>query len=117
MSTQIELTCKFIVGNFLWGTGQHDLPFRQQISSIRNGESLLYVVVSDQDSDISGFQFGYDSLDFFYSDGVNTCKRFIQENKVRVCGQCSGNLRSSTLTTRQEVTTILADAVQTELSQ
>ena len=72
-------------------------------------------MVGDDDSDILVLEFGDDVLDILYSDRVDTCKRFIEKDELRVDGQGAGYFATAALTTGKLDTLALADLVEVEL--
>ena len=56
-------------------------------------------------------------LDILYGNRVNTGERLVEHYELRVYGQATRNLCTAALATRELVTLVLADLVQTELGK
>jgi hypothetical protein len=69
-----------------------DLAFNEQVGTVADGEGFRHVVVGNEDTDILVFEFGYNSLYVLNGNGVNTGKRFIEQDELRIYCQGAGNL-------------------------
>ena len=73
-------------------------------------------MVGNEDTDIAVFQSPHDMLDVFHGNRVDTGKRLIEHNELRIDSQTAGNLRTSALTTRETVSLVLPHLVESELA-
>ena len=65
---------------------------------VGDGQSLMNIVIGNQDANVLLFQFGDNSLYILHGNGVHTGKRFVQKDELRVGSQTTGNFRTSSLT-------------------
>ena len=78
-------------------------------------QRFLDVVVRDEDANVPAAQFFYDALNVFHRDGIDPCKRLVEQDKLGVGCQRPCDFRSTTLTATQHVTIRLAHLFQAEL--
>ena len=72
-------------------------------------------MVSNQNTNIFIFQLPHNLLNILYRNRVNSCKRFIEHDKLRINSKTASNLRTAALTTRKLITLILTHFLQTKL--
>ena len=72
-------------------------------------------MVGNQNTDVAIFQLPHNVLDILHGNRVNASKGLVEHDEFRFNGQTARNLRSTTLTTRQLVTFVLAHLFQAEL--
>ena len=113
--TQVLLTHNLIRSQLFGLPLEKNSSLKQKISSIGNGQSLLHIVVGNQNTDIAILQLPHDMLNIFYRYRVDTRKRFIQHYELRINGQTACDLSTAALASRQLVTFILAHLSKTKL--
>ena len=94
-----------------------DLTIDQQVGAITDTQGFVYVMVSNEDTDILVLQTCHHSLDIFHGNGVHTGKWFIQQNEFRIYRQRTGDLRSSSFTTGEAVAIVFTNVVKAKLVQ
>ena len=92
-----------------------DGSFIEQVGTVDDGESLTHIVVGDDDSDILVFELCDDVLDVFNRNWIDTGKRLIKQDELRIDGQGAGNLAAAALTTGKLDSLALAHLVEVEL--
>jgi hypothetical protein len=97
--SQIDPTDVNVFHNFCGRSAFQNLPIMQDICPIHNIQGLTDVMVGDQNAYPSVFQLGNQITNFSDRDGVNACKRFIQQNVMGLARQTTGNLDSAALST------------------
>ena len=90
-----------LAANSSWSSLKEDATFEEKIGAIGNIQRLMYIMVGDEDADITEFQAPNNVLDILNSDRVDTRKRLIKHDKLWVDGQTTGYLAATTLTTRR----------------
>ena len=98
MLTQVYFPNMFIFGKFFCRTGFQDGTFEHEVGPVDNTKGFVYIVVGNEYADVLGLQLGYDRLDIFNCNGVNTSKRLIEQDEIWTHGQGPGYFRSSPLT-------------------
>ena len=63
-------------------------------------------MVSDEDADILVAKLSYDALNILHCNRVDTSERLVKHNELRVNGQTASDLSTTTLTTREAVTSV-----------
>src|SRR5690606_3742150 len=75
----------------------------------------MHVVVGNKDANILVLQFGNYLLYIANSNGVNTSKGFVEQDKLRVDSKCSGDLSTATFSSRKLYPLALAYMSKAEL--
>jgi hypothetical protein len=74
----------FILCQFLSCAMLKDLSFNQQVSPVANRKGFIYIMISDQNTDIPVFKACDYCLYVFNRNRVNTSKRFIKQYEFRI---------------------------------
>ncbi len=72
-------------------------------------------MVGNQDTDVFILQLPHNLLNIFYCDRVDSGKRFIEHNELRVDGKTTGDFSTTAFTSGQLVTLVLAYLLKAEL--
>ena len=75
-----------------------DGSFIQEIGSVDDGEGFAHIVVGDYDTDVLILELGDDVLDIFHRNRVDSGKRLVKKDELRVNGKSAGDLATTTLT-------------------
>ena len=87
MLSEINLSNEFVGSQLFGRTIPENFAFKHQICPVGDRKRFLNIVVSDQDADVFGFEFGDDVLNVLYCNGVNTGKGFIEQDKLGIGSQ------------------------------
>lgn len=80
---------------FICSSAFQNASFVQQVSPVRDSQCLVYIVIGDDHPDVFGLELGYNLLNIFHGNRVNSGKRFIQQNKFGVKRQSPGNFTTA----------------------
>src|SRR5690606_39688172 len=87
-------------------------PFKHDVGFMGNGQSLLHIMIGNQDSDIFIYQTAYNFLNIFNGNRIYSGKRFIQKNKIRACCKTPCNFSSSSFATGKQVAPVFPDMLE-----
>ena len=80
-----------------------------EVGSIDDRERVAYIVVGNQDSDTTIFQFKNDFLDFRDIDRIDACEGFIHKDEFGVRYEAAGNFQPPPLATAKRVGFLLGE--------
>ena len=112
--TQVFLPDYFVGSQLFWLSLEQDLPLEQKIGTVGDGQGLLYVMVCDQNPNVSVLQSPYNMLNILHRDGIDSGKRLIQHDKLRLNGKATSDLCPTSFTSRELVVCILSHFIQSE---
>ena len=92
-----------VINQFLGIAGSKYLPLRHDISSVGYTKSFTNVVVGYEDPDPSPAQIENDLTNVIDRERVDTRKRFIKENELRVACKTASDLDPTSLPARKTV--------------
>ena len=113
--SEILFLYHLIIGKLVRSTVEEDATFEKKIGAIGNVERFVYVMVGNQDTDVTMLKMPDNILNFLNRDRVNAGERLVKHDELRLYGKASCNLSSTTLTTRKLVAKVLAHFLQREL--
>lgn len=114
---QVETPSQGIVNQVMPTALHQDLSLVNDVGPGGDLQGLPHVVIRDQNADSFGRQLSDDLLNVGYGNGIDACEGFVQQEKVWLDRQGSGDLRTPPLPSRQGVGLLMPDAVNTEFSQ
>ena len=88
-------------GKGLRSSALEDVAFIQEVGAVDDGEGFTHIVVGDDYADILVFELSYDVLDVLDGSRVDSSKRFIEKDELRVYGKGTGDLKATLDTVRQ----------------
>ena len=106
--TEIFLAYHLVLGEFFGLALKQNSTLKQQVGTVGDGQRLLHVVVGDEDTDVAVFQSPHHMLYLLDGNRVDTGKRLVEHDELRVDGQTTRNLGASTFATRKLVAKVLA---------
>ena len=112
---EVFLTYHGIHRKLFGSTLEEDVAIEQQIGTVGQTKRFQSIVVGDEDTDVLVLQLPHDVLDVLHGNRVDTRKRLVEHDELRVDGQASGNLRASAFTPRELVAKVLAHLLKAEL--
>ena len=113
--TQIDLLHDGVCGEFLCSTGLEDAALEEKVSSVGDRKRFMDVMVCDNDADISVFQFLDNALDILHGDGIDSSKRFVEQNELGIGSEAAGDLHTATFTALEVVALVAAHLLDVEL--
>lgn len=112
VGSEVLLAHGLVGGKFLRSALEEYATLKEEVSAVGDIQSLVDIMVGDENADIAELQLPDDMLDVLHSDRVDTGKRLVEHDELWVDGQTARYLRTAALTTRQAVALVLADASQ-----
>ena len=101
---------------FLWCAVEKDLSLEKQVSTVGDTKRLLYIMVCNKYTDIALLELPYNILDVLDGNGIDTCKRLVQHDELRVDGQAAGYLGTTPLSATKLVAQVLTHLLEMELA-
>jgi hypothetical protein len=71
------------------------------VGSVDQPEGFADIVIGNQDADAAPFEVTHKILDIANGDGIDACKRLIEEHERRLAGEGAGNLAPPPFAARQ----------------
>lgn len=104
-----------IFEDLLRRTVGNQMALAHYVGALTHRQRFTNVVVRDQYAKPAVAQVFNDTFDIDNGDGVNARKRFIQQDKFRVCCQRARNLNAAAFTTGQRLTEAVAKVFNMKL--
>ena len=112
---EIVLAYNRVGSQLLWCALKEYATLKEEVSTVGDGESLLHVVVGDENTDVSILQMPHNLLNLFHGNRVNTSEGLVEHDELRFNGKAACNLTTSALSTRESVSKILTNLMEREL--
>ena len=87
---------------------KQDAALEQQVCTVGDTQSVLDVVVGDEDAYVLVLQLPNDKLDVFDGNRVDAGEGLVEHDELRLDGQTARYLRTAALTTAELVTLVAA---------
>ena len=97
--TQVLGTDILVVCQFLRRAGLENRTFVKKIGPVNDSHRFTDIVVSNDDADILVLELRNNILDILHRNRIDTGKRLIQKDELRVNGKGTGNLATAALAT------------------
>src|ERR1044071_5764300 len=92
----------------MWLTRTKDLPFRHDVSTVRDAERLPHIVIGNQDTDTTISQVEYYILNIIYCFWIDARKGLVEQDVLRFGSKGSGYFRAPPLAAGKRVTARVA---------
>ncbi len=108
VASEIFLANNLVGSEFLRITLEKYPPLEEQIGTVGDAQSLVHVVVGNEYANVAVLQLPDNLLNVADGNGVDTGKRLVEHDKLRIYGQTTRYLCTAAFTTGKAVTGILA---------
>lgn len=86
----------FVLQDFCWRTVRDQVSLAHDVGPLTHGQRFADVMIGNQHAETAVTQMLNNALDIDNGDGVNTSKRFIQQDKFWIGGQRAGDFHTAT---------------------
>src|SRR5690606_32350337 len=117
IGAEVNVTYLLVAHNGVGVAGGDDVAVADNVGGVADIQCLAHIAVGDQHADAAVAQVADDALDIVHGDRVDTGKRLVQQDEVRVGGQAAGDLGAAALAAGEAHAEAVADVGDVEFLQ